>query len=129
MKKKTYLGWRRITVSVSTNLQSLWKENFARFHPDNQLAIFHPSKQVLCSYPCTVCNYKKTPANVDQYNLVSDWLNDTISLKNMLNERHINPAPHIPYTCMVQEKIIYCYERWVVKQGRKSLQPSCFNFI
>lgn len=49
---------------------------------------------------CTVCNNKNT-SNVDQYNLVSDWLNDTISLKNMLNEKQISPAPNIPFTCML----------------------------
>lgn len=76
---------------------------------------------------CTVCNYKNT-SNVDQYNLVSDWLNDTISLKNMLNEKQISPAPNIPFTCMLQlvnNKIIYCYEHRVVKQDRTSLQQRC----
>lgn len=49
---------------------------------------------------CTVFNYKNT-SNVDHYNLVSDWQIDTISLKNMLNEKQISPAPHIPFMCML----------------------------
>lgn len=64
----------------------------------------------------------RTPANVNQHNLISDWL-DTISLKNMLSDK--NDYPNTQFTCMLQfakNWAIYCSERRVLKQDRKSLK-------
>lgn len=55
-----------------------------------------------------------TTANADQYSLISDWLDDTSSLKNVLPPLTLNTL----FIAVCRKRAIYCNERRLVKQCR-----------